>query len=153
MQQFHLDSMAYYRLLLPKTSYQDEVIPIQNWLPQVAVHAVQAGKPQEIYLLYINRKMVFYNGINTLTPYAFEVMPGYVQMGIRLKDQLIEIDSIYIQPSYKHDLSFDLGHLPPHTKVTPMPLYWTGFERDQIEQSILNSMPESRRQHLALAIR
>ena len=100
--------MLYYKLLFPATSYFDAVTLLDKFIPEVSVNAVSHGVPQEIYLLYINRELVYYNGVTDSMKFAYPVFPGYAQVGIRLKDKYIEIDSIYIQPNYKHDISFDI---------------------------------------------
>ena len=132
---FHLDSMAYYKLLFPAHNYADEVSLINELVPQVSVNVVQQGVPQEIYLLYLNRQLVYYNGVTDRMKYAFEVYPGYVQIGIRLKDKYIEIDSLYIQPNYKHDLSFDLGNLPPQATIMNAENFWSYSEMNLLEQT------------------
>ncbi|MEO7533694.1 MAG: hypothetical protein ABIU30_07610, partial [Ferruginibacter sp.] len=133
---FHLDSMAYYRLLLPKNKYEDVVTQIGNIVPQLSVSVVRQGVPQEIFLLYLNRQLVYYNGATDKMKYAFEVFPGYVQIGIRLKDKYIELDSVYTQPNYKHDMSFDLDNLPEHASVTKVDEFWSYTEMDLLEQSM-----------------
>ncbi len=134
---FHLDSMVYYKLLFPAESYFDAVTLVDDILPQLSVDVVQNGVPQEIYLLYINRNLVYYNGVTDRASYAFKVMPENVQVGIRLKDKYIEIDSLYMQPHYKHDLSFDLDKLPPHTTITKAEKYWSYGEMALLERTML----------------
>ncbi len=135
-EKFHLDSMPFYKLLFPKDHYHDEVTLIENILPQVSVNVVRKGVPQEIYLLYLDRNLRYYNGVTDRMKYAYEVYPGIVQIGIRLPDRYIEIDSIYIQPNYKHDLSFDLDDLPPHTTTTIVNNYWSTTEMNLIESTM-----------------
>jgi autonomous glycyl radical cofactor GrcA len=138
VQPLHLDTMVYYNFLLPGKNYR--MVRTQTGstvIPQVSVYAVQKGKRQEIYLLYLNRELVYYNGTNTYRPNAFSVYPGYAQVAFRVKDKYIEIDSIYMQPFYKHDISFDLDSLPANAKVRTMPDTWTWEERTLLERSIL----------------
>jgi TonB-dependent SusC/RagA subfamily outer membrane receptor len=134
---FHLDSMTYYKLLFPYENYFDAVTLTDEILPQLSVNVVQQGVPQEIYLLYINRNLVYYNGVTDKANYAFKVMPENVQIGIRLKDRYIEIDSLYMQPHYKHDLSFDLDKLPPHSTVTKAEKYFSYAEISLLEKTML----------------
>lgn len=136
-QRFELDSMPYYQFLFPAEKYQLRKSRIQNILPQVSVFAVKQGVPQEIYLLYINRELVYYNAVTDKGAYAFTRFPGYVQIGIRLKDKYIEYDSIYLQPYYKHDIVFDIDKLTGKDKIKEMPLYWDWQERGLLESKIL----------------
>jgi TonB-dependent SusC/RagA subfamily outer membrane receptor len=134
---FGLDTMPYYKFLFPGNGFHMVRTQIQNLLPQVAVFAVQKGVPQEIYLIYINRELVYYNGVTDKSVNAFTQYPGYVQIGIRTKDKYIETDSIYLQPYYKHDIVFDLDKLSPKAVVTPMNDYWTYREKELLDDKIL----------------
>ena len=134
---FSLDSMEYYKLLFPADHYYDAMRYQANALyPQLAVHVVDNGDPQEINLLYINNELVYYNGVTDRMPYSFRVWPQNVKLGIRLKDRYIEIDSLYIQPNYKHDISFDINNLPPHSKEYKRDNWWSQNEMNAIEQSM-----------------
>lgn len=136
VQKFSLDSMVYYKLLFPASGMYDAVTLTENILPQLSVNVVQKGVPQEIYLLYINRQLVYYNGVTDKLPYSFETMPENVQLRIRLKDKIIEIDSLYMQPNYKHDLSFDLDNMPLHSRITAAEKYWNPAEMNLLENSL-----------------
>lgn len=136
IQKFRLDTMLYYKMLFPLNGFYDAVTPISDFIPQVSVYVVQKGVPQEIYLLYINRTMVYYNGVTDKSPYAFPAFEGYSQIAFRLKDQYIEVDSVYLQPFYKHDIVFDLDKLPYNSVITVMPPYYTNEERRILENSI-----------------
>lgn len=136
IQKFALDSMVYYKLLFPANGMYDAVTLTENILPQLSVNVVQKGVPQEIYLLYLNRQLVYYNGVTDKMPYSFETMPENVQLRIRLKDKIIEIDSLYMQPNYKHDLSFDLDNMPLHSKITAAEKYWSPAEMNLLENSL-----------------
>ncbi len=132
----NLDTMTYYKLLFPKNGTYDAVTRVSNFLPQVSINIVDRGEPQEIYLLYLNRNLVYYNGVTDRMKYAYDVYPGIVQIGIRTKDKYIEIDSFYIQPNYKHDISFDINNLPKHSTITSTKKYWTNTEMNLLENSM-----------------
>lgn len=141
---FGLDTMKYYRLLFPKEEYEISSSLINDFAAQVAVHVVEKGVPQEIYMLYINREFAWYNGVTDKSKYAFMVVPGYTQIAFRLKNKYIEIDSIYLQPFYKHDISFDLDHLPAKAKIIERDQYYTTEERGQVERQIWQLQNDSR---------
>ncbi|MBK8953636.1 MAG: carboxypeptidase-like regulatory domain-containing protein [Chitinophagaceae bacterium] len=134
---FNLDTMPYYQFLFPKEHYQMVKSRIQNLLPQVSVYAVQKGVPQEVYLLYINRQLVYYNGVTSKPAYAVTGFPGYTHIIIRLKDKMIVADSIYLQPYYKHDIVFDMDKLANNYWVTDTANYWTWQEKDMLNKQIL----------------
>ena len=74
----------------PKISVTDIAIPITNTLPQVAVNIVENGIQKKIYILYINRKPVYYSNATNNKPFSFETDLGYTQFGIRIQDKYIE---------------------------------------------------------------
>ncbi len=133
---FGLDSMEYYRLLFPKTGFYDAVRPLSTLIPQLSISVVDKGVPQEVYLLYINRQLRYYNDVTDRMRYSFEVYPENVQIGIRLRDKFIQIDSLYMQPYYKHDISFDVNNLPRNATVNDADTAWSISEKALIEKSM-----------------
>lgn len=136
IKKFGLDTMLYYKILFPENGFYDAATMINDFIPQVSVHVVKKGIPQEIYLLYINRELVYYNGVTDKSNYVFPAFEGYSQIAFRIGDKYIEVDSIYLQPSYKHDIVFDLDHLPAKALVQDMPATYTYRERNLLEKSI-----------------
>jgi hypothetical protein len=141
---FGLDTMLYYKFLFPEDGRMSSAKYTGDFVPQIAIHAVQKGVPQEIYLLYINRELVWYNGVTDRSGYAFSVPPGYVQIAFRLKDKYIEIDSVYAQPYYKHDIVFDLDRLPAKAKIIPRGNSYTYTEQQQLEQQLFRIQNDSK---------
>lgn len=133
---FRNDTMQYYKMLYPIDSIADFAFPLSDFKTEVSVHLVKEGVPQEMYLLYINNQPVFYNGVTDKMPFAFDVDPGYIKLGMRLLNQYIEIDSIYIQPFYKHQLIFDLDQLPVRAKKNNRNNYLEPDERNMLESSL-----------------
>ncbi|MEO6456553.1 MAG: carboxypeptidase-like regulatory domain-containing protein [Ginsengibacter sp.] len=131
-----VDTMQFYKILFPKSYPYDIVTPMSDFIPQLSIHVVKKGQPQEIYLLYVNRQLVYFNGVTDKMKYAFQTIQGYTQIGLRLFDKYIQVDSLYIQPFYKHDIVIDLDSLPAFSTVTETPNYWTAQERSIIENSI-----------------
>ena len=134
---FGLDTMMYYKMLFPDSSNRDFVTPINDIIPEVSVHISKNGEKEEIYLLYVNRDLVYYNGVTEKMKDAYLAYPGYVQFGIRLYDKFLQIDSVYIQPHYKHDLFFDLNKLPSGAKITARKSFYSPDERLTLENSLL----------------
>lgn len=132
-----LDTMLYYKSLFPVSSMHDALTPITSFVPQVAVHVLDKGIPQEVHLLYLNRELVFYNGVSDRMAYAYPVYPRNLQIVVRLLDKIVTIDSLYMQPFYKHDLSFDLQNLPAHSSVQKAEKFWSWQEMNTLEASML----------------
>jgi alpha-2-macroglobulin len=135
-QKFGLDTMLYYQFLFPEKGMRIEKKLVDDVVPQLSVFAVADGMPQEIHALYINNQLAYYNGVTETSAYSFAVIPAYAKLGIRLKDKYIEIDSMYMQLHYKHDVFIDVTNLPSKAKVEERPAYWTPIERLTLENSI-----------------
>jgi TonB-dependent SusC/RagA subfamily outer membrane receptor len=127
-----VDSLPFFKMIFPATAPYDVATAISDFPPQLSVHIVKKGAPQEIYLLYINRKLVYYNGVTDKVNDAYPAY-GYTQIAIRFRDKYLEIDSLYMQPFYKHDLFIDLDHLPLHATVSDVADYWSMAEKNLIE--------------------
>ncbi len=136
VQKFQVDTMMYYQLLFSTDSMLVKRTRIGEAIPQVAVHVVEKGVPQEIYMLYVNKDFAWYNGVTNKRFYAIAALPGYTHLGFRLKDKYIEIDSVYLQPGYKHDVVFNLDCLPIKTKVLKRDTFYTYQERELLEKNI-----------------
>ncbi len=132
-----LDTMKYYQLLFPDSNGKDIPSLITDFIPQVAIHLTNHGAPQEIVILYINKQPVYFNDVTKHFAYSFESFPGYNQIGMRTKDKYIEIDSIYIQSHYKHDLSFELENLPSNSTISQQPNYFTDVEKSILNQALI----------------
>ncbi|MFY8005082.1 MAG: carboxypeptidase-like regulatory domain-containing protein, partial [Chitinophagaceae bacterium] len=132
-----LDSLLYYQVLFPKDTMMHLHQPIANAFPQVSVHIVKKGVPQAIYLLYLNNQLVYYHGTTDESQYAFEGGYGYTKLGIRLRDSYVEIDSIYLQPYYKHDLIFDLDNLPISARSITQPNYYSTAEKAMLSRQLI----------------
>ncbi len=141
---FGLDTMPYYTFLFPDSNMQMVKTRIAQLLPQVAVYAVQNGVPQEIYMLYINRELVYYNGVTDKGLNAASLFPGYAQVGMRLKDKYIGVDSIYLQPYYKHDIVFDIDKQGKDFKVKEADIFWSSQEKLILNNRILRIENNSR---------
>ncbi len=137
LNKFGLDTMEFYKIIFPTKNFYDALTPIENFVPQLAVHLLDNGKPIEIYMLYINRQLVYYNGVTDKMKYTFSVYPGITQIGIRTIDKYIEIDSFYVQPNYKHDVSIDIDKLPEHSSIKKVKNYWSVHELNLIENTTI----------------
>jgi TonB-dependent SusC/RagA subfamily outer membrane receptor len=133
---FSIDTMLFYQALFPDSSYFDAMTILSDYYPQVSVHIVQKGVPQEIFLLYLNRNLVYYYGVTDKKNYTFFTPGGFMQIGVRLHDRFVEIDSIYIQPNYRHEFFFDLDKLPAASTTTMLSNKLTEAEQGQLETSL-----------------
>lgn len=134
---FGLDTMTYYKMLFPENGLMKIATPISDFRPQVSVHAVQNGLWQHIHLLYVNNRFVYYSGVTNKMRNVYAGGPGYNKLAIRLSDRLIEVDSLYLQPFYKHDLYIDIDNLPKNARSLPATPFISDYEKSLLERSLL----------------
>lgn len=137
IKKFGVDSLWYYQMLYPANKVQIFSTQISSFYPQLAVYVVDDGKPIPVYILYVDRKPVFYNLTNVQQPYSFFTFSRYTQIGLRLFDKYIEIDGVYLQPYYKHNIVIDVANLPAKCKVNAVKEYYDSREVNMIESSVL----------------
>jgi alpha-2-macroglobulin len=133
-----LDTMKYYQLLFPDANGKDMPTLIADIIPQIAIHLTDHGVPQEIVILYINKQPVYFNAVTKKFAYSFEAFAGFNQIGIRLAEKYIEIDSVYVQSHYKHDYSFELENLPTNSTVSQQPNFFTDVEKSILNQALMS---------------
>ena len=140
-----LDSMAFYGWLFSTAPFILEKSQIHSLYPEVHVNAVSKGRPQEIFITYINKKITGCYWQNTGQPYSTIVYPGYVQVGIRTAKSFIEIDSIYMQPYYKHDIIVNLDSVIncKNVRVKAMPDSLITTEKLQLEKRFIKLEPNA----------
>lgn len=131
-----IDTMQHYKMLFPKQAVTDFESPLKLMNTELSVHVVKQGKRQEIYMLYINNRLVYYNGVTDRMPYSFDVYPEYTKIAFRLRDSYVEIDSVYMQQFYKHDFVIDLDNLPAKSVRKEKPVYLEPGERNLLEWSL-----------------
>lgn len=135
LNKFGLDSMVYYQMLFPDTCVKHFANFKNDFFPEVGVYVVEKGVPQPIYILYLNRQPYYYDVTTVKMPYSFYTTNNNTQIGIRLWDKYLELDSIYLQPNYRHKLVFDLDKLPPKAKVIPVNNFYSNEEKYLIERT------------------
>ncbi|HSC55478.1 MAG TPA: carboxypeptidase-like regulatory domain-containing protein [Phnomibacter sp.] len=135
-QSLGLDTMQYYKWLFFTDSLEVHRTLFKYFFPELSVHAISAGKPEPLYIVYLNRNAIWFDGINSTQAYSNRSYPGYAQVGIRLKNKYIEIDSIYLQPYYKHDIFINVDSIgnSSHTKLTKMPDSLQAYEKDNLQK-------------------
>ena len=112
-----LDSMAYYQWLFTTKGLLLQRSRISSVQPEVAVHAFTNGHPTALQLIYINRVPVWYYAVNVQSAFSQVVKQGFVQIGIRTSNAYIEIDSVYMQPWFKHDVLINLDSIRTQKNV------------------------------------
>ncbi|MCU0335976.1 MAG: hypothetical protein MUF62_13210, partial [Chitinophagaceae bacterium] len=104
LRQLGADTLPYYRRLTDTLGWHLMRSPHQRVYPELAVHLHHRGKPVPAYILYINNQPADMYWRNSRRPNSHQQYAGFVKLSIRTWNQLLHIDSIYLQPHYKHDL-------------------------------------------------
>ncbi|MEZ5041926.1 MAG: alpha-2-macroglobulin family protein [Saprospiraceae bacterium] len=141
-----LDRSLYYRLRFPTEGvyFQSDTLTSDTFyqkIAQFAPYLVKNGKAEPIYLIYCNRRLVYYYDISQPQPYSFRGAAGYNLITIRTLDQEITIDSVWLREGHKLEFSIDLLHYPKwekHQRITRkvMPNYFTPEEKRLIANEI-----------------
>lgn len=130
------DSLLYYQMLFPSDTIMFVSNPIKDYIPQFSIHVVKKGIPQDIFLMYLNRELIYYKSITDKQKFAFNANGGYAKIGLRLIDKFVEIDSIYLQPYYKHDIIIDVDRLPANSKILTAKDELSDSEKKLLEETI-----------------
>ncbi|RYY57190.1 MAG: hypothetical protein EOO09_03365 [Chitinophagaceae bacterium] len=136
-QKFSTDTLVYYQLLKPAYPYRRVSMVTTDSRPQLSVYVVKKGVPQEIHILSVNNQLVYYNDVTDKAEFSFHGVHGFNRLTIRLDSFRVVIDSIYLQPYYKHHLSFDLDSLPAGAVKYAQRPELTPSERLSLQQSIV----------------
>lgn len=135
-QKIGLDSMLFYNWLFSNDSLVMYRSVIESALPEAAVHVLKKGQQEPAYIIYINRKPVWFYGMNATKAFSHLVYPGYLQVAVRTKNAFVQVDSLYMQPYYKHDIILNIDTLKKCRNVVyesrPDTLLWN-------EKSILEN--------------
>lgn len=142
----HADTMFYYRRLADTTPLYILRSAQSQALPQIAVHTIKNGTPSIPFITYYNNTPANMHWRNALQAESSIVYQGYVKIGIRTSNQLIEIDSVYMQPHYKHDIfiNTDSIYKQLHTRITKMPDTLSPKEIDQLSYYFIQFEQDSK---------
>ncbi|MEZ5041925.1 MAG: alpha-2-macroglobulin family protein [Saprospiraceae bacterium] len=147
-ERLNMKSWRYYRLRYPADGvyFQSDTITQQDTfyqdIAQFAPYVVRHGKAVPIYLIYCNRKLVYYYDVYPQQPYSFKGVPGYNQITIRTLEKEITIDSVWLQKGHKLVFSIDSINYANWEKshlisTKKMPKHFNGVEQNIINNSIL----------------
>jgi TonB-dependent SusC/RagA subfamily outer membrane receptor len=106
-----VDTMQWYKWLYSSEPLQVQRSIIKSSYAEIAVHAKSGGKPEPLFIVYVNNRPIWSSLVNTNSIYSFQVIPGQAKISIRTRNSLITVDSVYLQPYYKHDIFFNIDSL------------------------------------------
>ena len=155
-----LDTSLFYKLRFPKDGAYMQYDKItrdsfyQN-IAQFAPYVVKNGQAEPIHLIYCNRKLVYYAGVDNNPPYSFIGEEGYNTIVVRTKDFEYTIDSVLLKKGHKLEFSIDALHYPRSKydlviSKLPKPDELTEIEKELLTKSIFifKKHPEAENQFL-----
>ncbi|WP_367388552.1 carboxypeptidase-like regulatory domain-containing protein [Lewinella sp. LCG006] len=134
-QRFALDTMLYYQIRYPELGVfeqQDTILADSFYLqnPQISPYLVEDHKLQPIYLIYLNRELVYSHYSQDDGRYAFNARPGYNQIRIRTLEAEYRIDSVYVKAGHKLSFALDAKTFGLH------PVYGSRIKRTAAEKHL-----------------
>lgn len=114
--ELQLDTSLYYQILFPKQGVHIESFPINSPdtfyqdVAQFAPYLVKDGKMESIYLIYCNRKLVYYYGVDNSPAYSFIGLEGPNQITIRTREFIYTIENLMLKKGEKVELSIDVDN-------------------------------------------
>ncbi len=153
-----VDKHLFYKLRFPDTGVHLQYDTItktdfhQN-IAQFAPYLVKNGQAQPIYMIYCNKKLVYYYDVDDYPPYAFIGQAGYNSIQLRTLNYTYQIDSVLLKKGQKLAFSVDIHHYPKHQtqlkiRRTPTSPLMTDLEKKILNQAIFGIRPLWGRHHL-----
>lgn len=110
-------------------------------IAQFAPFVVKGGKMQPIFLIYLNRKLVYSHLTRDAHPYSFLGTEGFHQITVRTREYEYVLDSIFLRPGEKLELVLNEdfwpnGSTPDHFKRIPVAQSFTSVEKGLLRNSI-----------------
>ncbi|WP_373549835.1 carboxypeptidase-like regulatory domain-containing protein [Haliscomenobacter sp.] len=146
-QTFQVQDALYYQyryapqLLLTR---RDSVLRQDSFYQNIAQFApfvVKGGKMQPIFLIYLNRKLVYSHLTRDAHPYSFLGTEGYHQITIRTREYEYVLDSIFLRRGEKLELVLNEdfwphGIAPTHFKRIPVAQNLSAVEKGLLRNNI-----------------
>lgn len=111
-----LDTIPYYSFLYPGDSVYRYEYETENKETQFAPFVISEGALQNIHVIYVDDKPVYFSWSTNEPAYSFPIYSGYHQVKLRTSTQEIILDSLYIQEGVKLILSVDAKKFQPHVR-------------------------------------
>jgi hypothetical protein len=145
---FHLQDSLYYKYRYTSqflSEHRDSSMRRDSFYQSVAQFApflVKGGKMQPIYLIYANRKLIYYYGTQDNCPYSFIAPAGKSQIVLRTRDCEYILDSVQLRRGEKLELVINedyrsSGLRLPNVQRIAKTDYLSVSEKNWINQSIL----------------
>ena len=131
-----VDTMLFYQ-----TIFTDSVVAFKTKLnhpePEIWIQPVLNGLLIDPAYMNVNASPIYYNGLNTTYEKSNTVKQGFAKIDIRTKWGRLFIDSLYIQPYYKHLFFVNVSndYTPLNSTWLSMPDSLLYYEKDMIQNN------------------
>ena len=141
---FKLDTSLFYRLRFPEQAVRKEYLSFeedsfyQN-IAQFAPYIVENGKSAPIFMIYCNRKLVYYHETDDNTPYSFVGRIGYNNIVLRTRNYEYEMDSVLLKKGQKLEFTINakLWEANEHIERRVQPTTLTSQEKQLLKSKLL----------------
>ncbi|PWD99748.1 carboxypeptidase-like regulatory domain-containing protein [Marinilabilia rubra] len=127
-----LDSLEYYRFLYPEDGIYQFEYPANDNLTQFSPFVVENGELKPVHVVYVDNRPVYFSWSTNQRPYSFRVDSGSHHIKLRTAEEVITMDSLYLNHGTKMVVSFDVEN--PHSLVN---ITEADKELSNFEQQIL----------------
>ncbi|MDW3646547.1 MAG: carboxypeptidase-like regulatory domain-containing protein [Bacteroidia bacterium] len=108
-----VDSIPYFSFLFPDYKIFRFEYEGSSQETQFAPFVLKNGEFQDIHVIYIDSRPVYFSWSDNYRPYSFRLSPGYHDISLRTSYDEIYLDSVFIPRGKKLILSLDLAKLAP----------------------------------------
>lgn len=115
---FGLDTIEYFKFLYPQNGLYTYAYFTSDSITQFAPFVVKNGEIENVHVVYLDRKPVYFSWSTNTQPYAFRAGSGYHQVKLRTATRTITIDSLYFEAGKKLIFSIDINRLSQNTSAT-----------------------------------
>lgn len=141
--QFGLDSLLYYQLLRPENGaffHTDSVTSdtFYREVAQFAPYLVKDGEMQPIYLIYCNRKLVYWQGTTDNAPYSFIGQAGKNTISVRGQEYEYTV-KVNLKKGEKLEFSIDENNLQKAKDFTKISKIWRSDKLTEQEKALVKS--------------
>jgi alpha-2-macroglobulin len=155
-----LEKELFYRLRFSRQGIYAEydTITVDSFyrgVAQIAPYIIRNGKAAPVYLVYCNRKLVYYYGVDDDPPYSFVGRERKNSIAVRTRDFEYLLEDVELKKGRKLEIAIDEDRFlespaPFRISRRPLPNQLTEREKELLRTSIffLRNTESSRRQYL-----
>ena len=151
IQKFELDTVLFYEMRYtekPVFTYYDSSMTdsFHQEIAQFAPYVIHNHKALSIYMVYVNRELVYYHDVDGNQPYSFIGRPGRNTITVRTKYAEYTIANVLLKKGSKLEIAIHVDDIDPkQVRIRPMLPYLTNKEKTLLNNSIFVLKKNDRR--------